>query len=490
MSLSQEPYITEEQGNKAALLYSLRDEQRSSRRWQDLLSPEDRRAMLAQIARVALAVGRDLYPSQDLDDLDIGAAQSKSDVCPRERLAFLVTAWSRLAHVLQIIETAPAVALVPGLREAKIEQGSLKRATPSAVLAAVRSGDLFPVASGGSLLARRLGGRLPRRIAETVATPTTDTPINRAVKAILGQIARDLGQIAALAQATESPNVAREAETLREIVRRRLRRDPWQNLPPVPVRNVYPPASAPAYRYLFDQWRRYRGSFAFDWTNPLFTLPPRETWLLYEYSCLFTVAGALRDLGFRTLSADNFAMSRSGLTFTLEKGHTSRLVFHRKGGPRVTLFYNSNFPRTEAEDNHGWRSRSHSLRPDIVLEADGRLLIFDAKFKTYAEPSTAGDDERQNTWQFRDGALLPDLQQMHTYRDAIVRDGQGNVVSEAWLLYAGHRHLPNPEIVSYPRPTSAQPFGTGRVGALLIRPVMEPECLRNFLRWFLVRQTG
>ena len=481
----QTPKETDPPDVSAELLGSLRDERRSARRWQDLLSLAERHQMMAEIARVALAIGRDLYPEHNLSDLDIGVASGQSDVCPRERLAFLVGAWPRIANALQVIEASPATALVPGVRNARVEQGSLRRVSPASLFAALRSGDYLPAPASAGPLARRLRGRLPRRIAETVTTPTDDTPINRAIKGILAQVVRDLSRIATLAQSTDAPDIARQAEDLRESVRRRLRGELWRNLTPSPVRNAYPPAAHPAYRFVFDQWRRYRRSFAFDWTNPVFTLPARETWILYEYRCLFAVADALRHLGFQAISAEGFAVSRSGLTFDIEKGRTSRLTFQKTGMPRVTLSYNPNFPRQDTKSAGGWRSRSHTLRPDMTLEVNGRLLIFDAKFKTYAEP-----DANQSTWRFRDGALLPDLQQMHTYRDAIIHGGETNVVSEAWLLYAGRRDTANPNIVAYPHSIPLQPFGTGRVGALLLRPGQEPESLRAFLHWFLTKRDG
>jgi hypothetical protein len=444
--------------------------------------------MLAEIARVALAIGQELYPSHSLSDLDIGAAEGRGDVCPRERLAFLTLVWPRLTHALRIIEKVPAAALTAGVREVRIEQGSLKRASQTAVLDAIRSGDFFSVQESRVPLARRLGGRLPRRIGETAAVPTFHTPINRAVKAILVQLAGDLGCIIALAQSAEAPDVARQAEALREAVRRCLRRDPWRFLAPTPVQHAYPLASGPAYRYFFEQWRHYRDRFAFDWTNPLFTLPARETWLLYEYYCLFTVAAVLRNIGFHAVSASDLALCRSGMTFSLEKGRASRLVFRRKGGPPVTLHYNPSFPRKEMGPANGWHSRSHSLRPDISLERDGSLLLFDAKFKSYAEPIPT--NECRPSWSFREGALLPDIQQMHTYRDAIVFGEQENVVSEAWLLYAGRITAANPDIVAYPRSTPAQPFGVGRIGAILLRPDGEPEALRKLVQWFCELRTG
>lgn len=468
--------------SSALTLASLRDELRSARRWQDLLTEEDRRALLGDIARTALAVGRDLHPDRHLSDLDLGdAADDATEISPRERVAFLAAAWPRLSPALSALEAEPAPALVPGTRVVAFERA--RRITPKDLLAAVRSGDLIPAPDAAVPLADALGGRLPRRVAERVALPSWDTPANRAVKAMLAQWSRDLGTASALATVVGASEVAARAERLRRRVRARLRHDPWRDLPLVPGAAVPPlPAALRAHgphRLLHDTWRRYRRGFAFDWANPLFTLPSRETWLLYEYWCLFRVAVALRDLGFRTTGAGDFRLSRAGLTFTLLKGTASRLTFRRSADSRtVTLTYNRAFQRAKgAGDTDGWHSRSHALRPDIVLESAGRLLVLDAKFKTYAAATPDG-------WRFQEGALFPDIQQMHTYRDALTYGAARGAVWGAWLLYCGRVDLDAPTVVAYPPPTEERPFGAGGVGAIRLRPNAESTALRELLTAF------
>ncbi|MBC8102807.1 MAG: DUF2357 domain-containing protein [Cytophagales bacterium] len=444
--------------------------------------------LLAEIARVALAIGQDLYPQNTLGDLDIRSADPPPrDACPRERLAFLSAIWPRFSRALHVIEAAPGTVLHSSTQDVRVELGSLRRVSPSAVLAAVRNGDFVPAPASLSPLARRLGGRLPRRIAQSVAVASFDTPVNRAVKGILAQAARDLGGILSLAQDAAVPHIARQAEILRARLRQHLRRSPWVTLTPAPVQNTYPPVPGPAYRYVFEQWRRYRAAFAFNWANPLFSLPARETWLLYEYACWFAVADALRHLGFRTVSASDFTVSRSGLTFALARGRTSRLLFQKKGAPPVALLYNPLYPRQGTEEAIGWHSRSHALRPDIAVECEGRLLLLDAKFKTYCEPAEpkSATGKTGPVWRFTDSALLPDIQQMHTYRDAIACGSRSRLVSGAWLLYAGRRGVLNPSVVAYPQVSTADPFGAGEVGALLLRPGQTPESLQALLSGFL-----
>ncbi len=464
------PSVSSSPDDDRLRLLALRDAYRSARRWRDLLAETDRQALLAGIARVALAVGRDLTRDRDVSDLDIGVANDATrDICPRERLAFLEAAWPRVASALRQIEAAPFVRLEAQTRLAPIERA--RRITPCAVLEAVRMGDFVPAASSVSPLAVRLHGRLPRRIREQTLTPNGDTPPNRAVKTILVQWARDLQTIADLAHVVGDANAARRAEALRARVRARLRGDLWRNLAPLPTVTPLAPSlrTSGPYRLLHDTYRRYRRGFVFDWNNPVFSLPAKETWRLYEYWCFFAVADVLRSLGFRVSGADDFVVSRGGLQWALASGRASRLVFSGAGGKRVTLTYNRPFERADGEAGRNgspkrgdaFYSRSHALRPDITLQITGKvnglpaLWVFDAKFKTYAE----------NGWE------TDDIRQMHSYRDAIRQTGQDDaVVRGAWLLYAGRATSVNRAVIAFPQVTPARPWGNGDVGALCLRP--------------------
>nr|CAA9260418.1 hypothetical protein AVDCRST_MAG63-2498 [uncultured Armatimonadetes bacterium] len=436
----------------AAARDSLRDALRSARRWRDLLSDDERRRLLLDIARVALAVGQDLFPERGVNDLDIGVRED-GDPCPRERLAFLQGVWPRLARALHAIEAAPHAVLAPRMRPVAPERA--RRITPMAVLAAVRAGDLTASTSDAAL-ARLLDGRLPRRVAETYAAPCTNTPENRAVKAALAHLARDLAALSALALAVQAPDVAREAAHLRARLRGHLRRAPWRDLPLPDALPALSPTlrSHPHYRLVYDVYRRYRQSFRFDWDNPLFILPARETWLLYEYWGFFQVADALRALGWRAARADGFSLLRSGLTFSLARGQASRIEFSGPDGQTLSLTYNREFPRGRKAGGGGWHSRSHAMRPDVTLETSDRLLVLDPKFKTYARPGWEADD----------------IHQMHAYRDAIACGQARNVVPASWLLYAGQAQSGNRAVIAYPASTPTCPRGGGEVGALLLRP--------------------
>ena len=478
---------------------------------QVLLTEGERRRMLREIATVALTIGRDLYPENDLTDLDIGVSpDSTADVCPRERLAFIASVWPRLASALERIEAEPPPALQQGTRLVPLERA--RRIAPKDLLAALR--------------------RAPVRVAERIALPHYDTPANRLVKTVLANFARDLGVIFDLATVSALPEIAGEAFRLRRAIRSALRRSPWQTLPlSSSTANVSAWAglrSHGPYRLFWDAGRRYRQGFAFDWSNPLFTLPARETWLLYEYWCLFQVADALRGLGFRTVGSDSFALSRSGLTFRLAWGRASRLTFASPKNRRIHLYYTREFvPPRETPSPNTLYAATHALRPDITLETDdGRLLVLDAKYKGYAGQAS-GIGDRASGEEGREPENLPltnDINQLHAYRDGIRggyrvsgighQEGQMGKMKSAssdarspmpdtwppnpesrtpvragWLLYVGRLAGGNSPIISYPRSTPDAPFGRGEVGALLLRPGVASS-LPPLLSAFLANDLG
>ena len=290
--------------------------------WQPVFTEADRQQMLADIARTALAIGRDLFPGAMLGDADaarllIGGADTPSDISPRERVAYVVAVWPQLSNALHRIELSPDTLLRPETRLVPIERAV--RASPKDLMTALVRGTPRQDA--------------PRRVPERTSAPTTDTPANRLIKMLLALLLRDMTAAAELAAVVNAAEVERDALRLRERLRQVLRRDLWRTLP-LPERSGLSPLPQSvwhngAYRLIYDAFRRYRQGFAFDWRNPIFHLTSREMWLLYEYWCVFQVANALQTLGYQAVGADGFLISRSGLTFTLVRGTRFSACFHR-----------------------------------------------------------------------------------------------------------------------------------------------------------------
>ena len=476
--------------DEQAVLGGVRDGLRSARFWRELITESDRQTLLGDIARVSLLLANDSRETFARDG-DVSAGRTPTGIaqnapCPRERLAFLHALWPRMEAALHQIEAVPPHVLMPSVRV--VETHKARRISPQSLRIALQQGRDFvdvPYGAGG-LLAQKLGGKIPRKIQESAVTPCLDTQANRAAKTVLVRFLRDAKTIAVRAADCEIPALAREAEQLARRIRSRITADPWRDLPLLPLRSDALRAallplvlrnSAP-HRFLHDGFWNYTRGFCLNWNQPIFTLPADKMWLLYETWCVFTTAEILHDLGFRAKNNENeenaaaewLAWGPQGLSCKLETNRPARLVLtHPERREKITLTYNRYFERGDAAKS-GWHSRARALRPDITLEARGKLLVLDAKWKTYAQSGWEGSD----------------IEQMHTYRDAIAHGPARNRVVSAWLLYAGSVH---PEtrrpVIAYPDAAPNAPFGNREVGALCLRPGVARTPLVSLIADFL-----
>lgn len=128
-------------------------------------------------------------------------------------------------------------------------------------------------------------------------------------------------------------------------------------------------------------------------------------------------------------------------------------------GPGVQLMYNPTFRQPE--------SYSLAMEPDIVLEAGGRRLLLDAKFKfDDATPTGSADEDAKLK------AKRADFEKMHAYRDA-VRGAVG-----AYILFPGTE------------PQFFPAHGRWGVGAVPLTPGKPSPALKLLLEKFLAGDDG
>lgn len=382
--------------------------------------------MLNDIACVSLATGARLFPEQPWANFGVapdGAAGLKS---PVEHLYFI-------EHLLPILAQSAA----------QIESSPLSAAV-------VVSRAVLPIrarhVTASAWMAHARGGPSQRTVNETLTMLSHDTPENRAVKSFRDVLARDCRAISLLAEAGEEAEASARAVScawhLRGLLRAawwediKAQRDDWIKSP------TFREIARPDYARIARARADYRTGFGFDWDQPLLTLPPRDTWRLYEVWCLLTVLRSLQDLGWEVVPPSHaFAVRAGRLTLALAVGEKSRIDLRSAAGQSLSLTYN----RTFAE---GRGSLTHSMQPDITLSDGERIWILDAKFKPYCEPGEEGED----------------INQMHAYRDAIVGSEGTRSVAAAWCLYAGLTATHNCSHITYGRSS------TTPVGALCLRP--------------------
>ena len=412
--------------------------------WRRLLTPGERAWMLDDIARVALAAGAELFPEQPWQDLDVAARSLVTAKSPLERLSFIEFALPLLTQAAHQIRRSPLTTAVSETRPVT-PPILARRVGTQAILQAARRGPVV------------------RSLDETVTVLTADTPENRAIKSFLWTLSRDCDAIARLAAGEGETEAVERAKRCAVQILGLLAEAWWEEVTLDLAAWTKPPTQRatvrPEYAAICREMARYRASFGFDWSQPLLTLPPRETWRLYETWCLFRTLDALLGLGYVPVASPHdatpelFTVREDRLTFTLAQGEAARIALRSPQGGRLSLIYNQMFPQGE-------RSLSHTMQPDITIRTEGptpALWILDAKFKPYALPGEEGDD----------------INQMHAYRDAIVDSNGRRCVARAWCLYAGLTDAPNRSRINYGHSEDAI------VGALCLRPG-NPETFRDF----------
>lgn len=112
--------------------------------------------------------------------------------------------------------------------------------------------------------------------------------------------------------------------------------------------------------------------------------------------------GALLDI------SDLFSLEKDGLVLNLSEKKESRIKLVGGG----TLAYQRWFTRATQD----FVTYTHGMKPDIVLEVEDKLYIFDPKYRL-------------------DHNLPMALGEMHKYRDGIVRKTDGSrVVEEVYII--------------------------------------------------------
>ncbi len=402
----------------------------ASAHWRRLLTDAERDALLADIGRVALAIGLpDLLPTGLPFGGGFGGAGRPS---PAERLALLELLLPTLEAAAAQMARDPLTGLVSTARLVSPPVRARRVAAP-ALLRAVR------------------GGTAGRVLEETVAAVTTDAPENRAALSFWAHLAREAVTIAAQAEAEGEVKAAARAGDYASRLRR-LPRAVWAEGvardPNAWTRPVTSRAAARAdYAQTFRARDRWQDALRLEADRPALTLDSREVWRLYETWCLFQTLDALRTLGFAPVSTDTptpalLAVRESRLQWTLAPGSAWAITLRGPHGRTVRVTYNQTFAE-------GRESVSHAMQPDITLSAGGTRWVLDAKFKPYAQPGEEGDD----------------INQMHAYRDGIVNSTGTRTVARAWCLYTGLAGMPNRPRLTY----SLAPDPP--VGSLNLRPL-------------------
>ncbi len=313
----------------------------------------------------------------------------------------------------------------------------------------------------GNFFSERVGSRLfPSEATRVVKYETVDTNENRFIKHFMQGLLRKIEilqkELISSTGSSLNPNIQEDLNMLCQKIFHFLSLGMWQDVGPL----KFIPANSQVlqkrdgYRQLFSLYSLLQLATRCDFLQTDFEhlVETKDVPTLYEYWCFFQIKNIMD-----TISAASSIDQIINKTH-LEHALAPAIRIKYKNGAR--LFFNKTFGGSPGITNYGeyndekisiLESFSHDLRPDIVIEINGRRIIFDAKYKGkrngfYCEE----EDGTINVWKEED------IDKMHTYRDAIKN------VAGSYILFPGRKSS------LFPTHDSRNWFEG--VGALSLRP--------------------
>jgi hypothetical protein len=262
---------------------------------------------------------------------------------------------------------------------------------------------------------------------------TVDTNENRFVKHLLQTILRKLQALQHVLADKKSylnPNIEQNLDTMIKKIAAFLADPFWHDVGSM----AFIPVSSQVlhrregYRQLFQLYSLLQLTTKCDFFNKddfEKLLETKDTPTMFEYWSFFVVKEVLD--GLLKSKSCNAIVSDNPLEQHVEAGLCIKYE------DNITLWFNKTYsgasgcpPGDSIVRNLKSRSYSHNFRPDIVIENEGKLLIFDAKFKG-KRGGFYGEDDDGSSFSWKE----EDIDKMHCYREAI------KSVTGAYILFPG-----------------------------------------------------
>lgn len=164
---------------------------------------------------------------------------------------------------------------------------------------------------------------------------------------------------------------------------------------------------SPSYR-LWYQWFNKLFEFANYKIGFSYNMPLANTYQIYEIWCFMMIIKYLREENLVIDTNNIFKVKKEGLFLSLGENKLSK----------VKLANNANitYQRVFQWDTTPYKSYTKRMIPDIVLETDNELIVFDPKYRVENNLNNA-------------------LSEMHKYRDGVIQKETGKkAIKEAYIL--------------------------------------------------------
>ena len=268
---------------------------------------------------------------------------------------------------------------------------------------------------------------LPLRIADRRVEPTHDVPENRLLRHVHDLVARRLRRLRLLLPETARGEVDSVAESLADARRAATFLNEVAPLAHPPTQPSMVLLRRPEYRRVLELWRELALALEVRLEAEALDTPLGSVPALYELWGALAVTVAVSDIaitrGFRVTHQRLVRPVAGTMLVEFVPDGECVLDLAHADGRRLRLV-----PQRSFGVAGPFRSVSYTQRPDLALEftrtgAPPALLLLDPKYKV---------DDVNGIRPKKD-----DIDKMHAYRDAIVREDGERAVVHAAILYPG-----------------------------------------------------
>ena len=394
--------------------------------WSKIVSSRERTAMIDYIREITFALAWEVYNDVDVAELP---DEMRKPISLQVLLEYCLGIFKLVSRLVLLIERSPNQKLVR--ERVFVDFGSSRKPGPGTIhrLLSHPNSHRFERTAPNSTVAPNLQrllsqrpdagdgeGHLPAQVSETHAYVDFNTQENRFVRRFLTAMHKDVNTIGNMSEAQGEESVRVEAVGLMRGISELLEYDFLKySSPSGAVRHTSALHRQPYYHQIYEIYRHYQRIFNFDWGYPLFKLPLRRTWLLYEYWTFFKVIELLKNQDFE-LVRDRITLffedEESNVTLEIPKGQPTVLELKRSSDDTViTLLYSGETP--DQTFLNPAEAVYHPIAPSIFMMCEGKAFVFEVKFKQYTA----------------NGSWHDDLDRLHGYRDALGKEG--SLVQEA-----------------------------------------------------------
>jgi hypothetical protein len=452
------------------------------RRFEIITDPDLNKLTRSDFDAMVREILEDTYALFSLSAFHKGIARQPGNRPPPiARLEFLRSRADEILHTVAAITRSPRHFL--RAEPVTVPAHRAVRATGPEILRSFRTGLIRTETGRPSRLPAALGGRLPAQITVRRRRNSVDIPEHRQIKACLRSWAAWLSGVADVLAKTDradDPDMLSTAGSWAIRARRISRRlndatgsgfmtEVSNGATALQMSSLF--RNDPVYHRFYRLWQDMNLGLAALFGDFL-QMPLARTYQLYELWCfLRLLRAAVEEYGAPGVDLSSLFSADLTGAITISAGAITVPV-----GPDKTLCFQRQYREYWIEPS-GEGSFSRTMVPDVVFSDTGpgdpkrKVIVLDAKYR------------------IREG-LNEALSSIHTYRDALVHEGEGEggevegIVTAAYLL-TPHVPVLGSDFKSTPPPGRLfhpQYREKFRFGAITLRPGMSGEDLRSSLR--------